>query len=98
MAGQLWVRLIKKTRRVKDSVQACPEGDWQEALLSACRQLDLSLPLILDKHKRDWESYRSIRFLPEHFMEAVSFDRMELEYFDPDDRDTKHRSEDPRNG
>ena len=26
------------------------------------------------------------------------FDRMEIEYFDPDDRDSRRRSDDPRNG
>ena len=31
-------------------------------------------------------------------MEHVPFDRMEIEYFDPDDRDTRRRSDDPRNG
>ena len=98
MAGQLWVRLIKKTRRVKDSVQPCPQGDWLEALEKACYELDLALPLVLPRHHRDWETYRSIRFLPEHFMEPVHFDRMEIELFDPDDRDSKRRSEDPRNG
>ncbi|NLC33257.1 MAG: hypothetical protein GX781_08170 [Clostridiales bacterium] len=98
MAGQLWVRLIKKTRRIKDTVQPCPQGDWRKALEKACHELDLALPLVLGKHERDWETNRNIRFLPEHFMEPVQFDRMEIEYFDPDDRDTKRRSDDPRNG
>ena len=98
LAGQLWVRLEKKTKRIKDSVAPCPEGNWLEALNLACHELDLPLPLVLTRHLRDWESHRSVRFLPEHFMESVNFDRMEVEFFDPDDRDTKHRSEDPRNG
>ena len=98
MPGKLWVRLIKKTKRVSDSVQECPEGNWLEALEKACHELDLALPMVLPRHERDWEAYGSMRFLPEHFMEQVHFDRMELEYFDPDNKDKRARSEDPRNG
>lgn len=94
----LWVRLIKKTRIVRDSVVPCPTGDWRPALELACRELDLSLPVALPSHERDWQEHGRMRFLAEHFMEGVSFDRMELESFDPDDRDTRRRSEDPRNG
>lgn len=98
LAGQLWVRLVKKTRIVRDSVVDCPTGDWRPALAAACRELDLSLPITLPNHVRDWESHGRTRFLAEHFMEHVPFDRMEIEYFDPDDRDTRRRSDDPRNG
>ena len=36
------------------------------------------------------------RFLPDAFMEHVDFDRLEIEYIDPDAK--KRRSRDPRNG
>ncbi len=98
LAGQLWVRLIKKTKITGDSVIPCPEGDWKGALAQACRELDLSLPILLPKHEREWQGHGRTRFLAEHFMESVPFDRMEIEYFDPDDRDTRRRSDDPRNG
>ena len=56
------------------------------------------MPVQVPKHERDWAEYRQTRFLPEHFMEAVPFDRMEIEYFDPDGGGTAHRADDPRNG
>ena len=40
LAGQLWVRLVKKTRIVRDSVVDCPTGDWRPAL--AAREFDTS--------------------------------------------------------
>ncbi len=98
MARQLWVRLMKKTRMTGDGVAPCPDGDWKKALADACRALDLPLPILLPKHEREWADHHATRFLPEHFMESVPFDRMEIEYFDPDDRDSRRRSDDPRNG
>ncbi len=98
MARQLWVRLIKKTKIMKDSVVDFPSEDWRPALEAACRELDLSLPITLPSHERDWADYGRTRFLAEHFMESVPFDRMEIESFDPDDKDTRRQSEDPRNG
>jgi hypothetical protein len=35
------------------------------------------------------------RFLPDAFLDSVDFDRMEIEYIDPDAK--KKRSKDPRN-
>lgn len=98
MAGQLWVRLIKKTKIAGDSVVPCRPESWKEALQKACRELDLPLPILLPKHEREWEEHGRTRFAAEHFMEGVPFDRMEIEYFDPDDRDSRRRSDDPRNG
>lgn len=99
MAGQLWVRLMRKNKMVRDTVAHCPQGeDWRAALTAACHQMDLPVPVQVPKHERDWAEYRQTRFLPEHFMEAVSFDRMEIEFFDPDSGAAARRSQDPRNG
>ncbi|MDI9521279.1 MAG: hypothetical protein QM308_09060 [Bacillota bacterium] len=86
MAGSIWVREIKKNRIIKDVTAPCPDGDWESALVIACRSLDIEMPLVVNRHHRDFEEFRQLRFLPEHFLESVPFDRLEVEYFDPDDR------------
>ncbi|MHC1786969.1 MAG: hypothetical protein AB9880_07905 [Christensenellales bacterium] len=98
MAGQLWVRLVKGAKILKDVVVPCPAADWQEALREACHKLDLSVPIQVPRHLRDWEAYRQTRYLPEHFMDGLRFDRMEVEYFDADQGAARKRSDDPRNG
>lgn len=98
MAGQLWVKLINKGKITEDTVAPCPDGDWQEALREACHQLDISVPITVPKHLRDWESSRQARFLPEHFMDGLRHDRVEIEYFDPESDSPGRRSQDPRNG
>ncbi len=84
MATGIWVRLMRKNRIERDITEDCAHGDWQEALEKACHQLDVSRPMILPRHQRDWDQFNQARFLPEHFVESVSFDRMEVEFIDPD--------------
>ena len=84
MATGIWVRLMRKTRIERDLTVECAHSQWQEALEDACRQLDVGRPMILPRHQRDWDQFNQARFLPEHFVESVSFDRMEVEFIDPD--------------
>lgn len=97
MAGQLWVRLMKKAKIVKDAVVPCSEGDWQQALQQACHQLDVAAPVSVQKHHRDWEEFGQTRFLPEDFLEPLHGDQLEVEYFDPEGGEGSRRSQDPRN-
>ena len=84
MSQGIWVRLMKHGKIMESSVQACAPEDWEDALTEACRQLDAPKPVILPRHERDYHSFHQSRFLPEHFVESVSFDRMEVEYIDPE--------------
>lgn len=95
MAEALWVRTIRHHRMDKQVVIPCGRDDPQDALDEACRKLDLSRPLWLDKNQREWDAFGQTRFLPDAFLEHVSFERMEIEYIDPDA--PKRRSQDPRN-
>ncbi len=84
MATGIWVRLMRKTRIERDVTIPCMYDEWQEALEAACHRLDVPKPLLLPRHERDWAEFSQARFLREHFMEDVPFDRMEVEYIDPD--------------
>ena len=75
---------MHKTHILRDVTVPCEMEDWQEALSHACHGLDVPRPMILPRHERDWEQFRQARFLPEHFVESVPFDRMEVEFIDPD--------------
>ena len=83
MARGIWVRLIKHGKIKESNVQPCAAEDWEDALTEACRQLDAPKPVILPRHERDYAEFHQARFLPEHFVESVAFDRMEVEYVDP---------------
>jgi len=95
MATALWVRTIRHQKMDKQAVEPCLRDDPLDALDEACHKLDISRPLWLDKHQREWDEFGQTRFLPDDFMEPVSFQRMEIEFIDPDAK--KKRSQDPRN-
>ena len=86
MAQGIWVRLMKHGKMIDSYVQPCAADDWEEALTEACRQLDTPKPVVLPRHERDYLQFHQAKFLPEHFIESISFDRMEVEYIDPEAR------------
>lgn len=80
----LWVRLIRHNRILRDTTYPCTLDSWQDALEECCRKLDVPRPMVIEKHERDWESFSQTRFLPDHFIESVDFDRMEIEFINPE--------------
>ena len=95
MASALWVKTIRHHRTDRQITAPCARGDAREALRNACRELDLPEPLWLEKNEREWAEFGMTRFLPDAFFETVSFERLEIEYIDPDA--PKKKSRDPRN-
>ena len=92
---RLWMRIIKKHRIDKQFIAPCAPGEEREALIALCREVDLPVPMWLEKHEREFERFRRTAFLPDHFIEEVRFERLEIEFLE---EETKTRvSRDPRN-
>ncbi len=82
--GRLWVRVLRGHRSVKDVTVPCARTAPLDALREAMRQADLSMPVWLPKHQADWEKFALARLKPEHFLESVDFDSVELSYIAPE--------------
>ena len=95
MASALWVKTIENHRIHRQITVPCGRDDPRSALLEACHGLDLPEPVWLDKNQREWEEFGMTRFLPDAFFESVPFQRLEIEYIDPDA--PKKKSRDYRN-
>lgn len=93
--ARLWVRVIRRQRIDRQEAWPCAWGEEHKALEEALGVLDLPVPMWLNKHEREWRDFRRTAFLPEHFVEAVEFERLEIEYLD--DSGKKRKSADPRN-
>lgn len=78
--GRLWIRLIKKQRIAKDIMTPCTRENPEDALREALPKLDLGQPIWMSKHYTDWNDYALTRFKPEHFVDPVWFDSMEISY------------------
>ena len=95
MAEALWVRTIRHHRMDRQVTVPCSKSEVQDALSEACHELDLPKPIWLEKNEREWQEFSQTRFLPDAFFESVPFERLEIEFIDPDAK--KRRSPDPRN-
>ena len=84
-AGRMWVRAIKGHRALKDVIVPCRRHEPLPALREALRTVDLGMPIWMARHQADWVSFGLTRFLPEHFLEPVDFDRLEVSYIAPDE-------------
>ena len=93
--SRLWVKLIRNHRIVRHEAVPCAWGEEQQALVELCREFDVPAPMWLNKHENEFEAFRHTAFLPEHFMEEVPFQKLEIEYLD--DENKKRKSSDPRN-
>ncbi len=92
---RLWGVLKKKQKIVEDVVVETERADLdgaREAVDKCCYKLDIPRPLWLPKHESEIERFGRTIFLPEHFVETVSFDRFEVEFLRE-----KGKSQDPRN-
>lgn len=92
---RLWARIIRKHCIERQTTCECTWADAQDALTGICHEFDIPRPIWLDKHEREFHEFRRTQFLPEHFMEDVPFQRLEIEFLEDDDR--SRRSRDPRN-
>lgn len=93
--ARLWIRVIKRHAIVQQSSVPCTWGEQVAVLREAVKDMDIPAPIWLNKHEREFSSFRSTAFLPDHFIEQVNFDRLEVEYLD--DSGKKRESNDPRN-
>ena len=85
--GRLWIRLMKANKSQRDVTVPALRDEPEAALREALPPLDISQPMWLPRHRVDWEEYAFTRFLPEHFVDSVSFDRMEVSYLFPEGED-----------
>ena len=68
MATALWLRTIRHHRIDRQAVEPCTRDNPHDALEEACRKLDISHPIWLDKNEREWEEFGQTRFLPDAFL------------------------------
>lgn len=81
---EMWGRVIKNGRAVKDITVEVTEGDTRTARVFAglaliCRAFDLEQPQWLDGNVAEFFRLSRTRFAPESFIEKVDFDYLQIE-------------------
>ena len=82
--NRLWGRIMKRQRIVKQETVEIEGDDIEEAFLEICRRFDVQRPLQLPKHNREFEQFGRTFYAKEHFTEAISFQKLEIELLMPD--------------
>ena len=92
---QIWAKIIKDHKIQADVVQefslARPSDiyGWTPVISSFCSLFDIERPVILEKHIHELNFFSNTSFKKTDFMDAISFDRFEMEVF-PEKKETQH--------
>ena len=77
-------KLVKGTKIIREAaVEKNDEGlsfrdMLEQCLIELCRDLDIQVPLWLDKNTTEFGRFRVTFFSREQFLERVSFDKFEI--------------------
>jgi hypothetical protein len=88
---KVWGKLIseneiKKSFDVENDTALSFEEKRDNAFEEICYHFDLSVPVWLDKHTKDFISFKRATFYPEDFVEELHYDRMEFDLIKWDDK------------
>lgn len=89
---RIWTKLMKKEKILKDNVYKLPDNyDINRLSLylsDICNELDIAMPILLEKHYHHLYFFKGTTFLPSDFIDPCPFDKMVCELL-PDEEDKK---------
>lgn len=81
---RFWAKIIKNNRTIEScDVEGLEnyssEKNMKYCLEIICDKYDLSIPIILPKHDREWDEFKKLTFYKEDFIDEIDFDKFEFE-------------------
>lgn len=92
---KIWAKVITNHKIIEEAVREFPSArpsdadGWRPVVVTLCKPLDLSCPVILDKHVAELKRFSRTVFTQADFIESVAFDRFELEIFPEKKKETR---------
>ena len=77
--ARIWGIIRIRERIASDAIVEMAVPDLDEALDGLCRMLDVPRPVVLRKHRNEFDRFYRTRFSPGDFIEQVSFAGFEVE-------------------
>jgi hypothetical protein len=77
---RIWGIIRIKEKIAKDAVVSLPLASLDEALDELCKVLDIQRPVVLKKHRSEFQRFGRTRFSPDDFMDFVGFAGFEVEF------------------
>ena len=86
---RLWGKIWKDNRLVRDTIYEEDSQDTRthkvfRGLEKICYELDLAVPMWLDVNVRQFQRHSQARFTQDSFVEAISFDCLEIQVLEED--------------
>ncbi len=84
---RLWGKIIKKDHII-ESLDVSTEKDAsidikrKECFEKICYKLDLSIPMWLEKHTKEFNKFKRATFFADDFIDDVDFDKLEIDLID----------------
>lgn len=84
---KIWARIRKDNKTIDQYTLEVPVksavevDDWNSPLGEICHALNLSRPVILEKHINELLRFNGTVFRADDFLEKISFDKLEIELF-----------------
>lgn len=84
---RIWAKTILHHKIYTEVVREFPLArpsdldGWMPVLHELCQALDLSRPVVLEKHMHELDRFSHTVFRASDFMEPIAFDRFEIEIF-----------------
>ena len=88
---KIYARTMDHDKVLTDNVLVLPEFDrdsFYDFVSSVCQSMDLSTPVVLEKHYNQMQKFNHCVFLPNEFVESVDFMRFVIERMDADDKNS----------
>lgn len=77
---RIWALLKRHQKTLRDIVLEVEDHlGIEEITYLACEKLQISRPIVLSSHQRDWQSFWLVRFSKDLFVEAHSFEFLEIQ-------------------
>jgi len=87
---KVWARAMTKDKILFDKVLEMDadfcDDNFFELVAKICQTMDVSTPVILQKHKNEMKQFNHSIFLANEFMESVNFDKFIVERFDDEEK------------
>lgn len=84
---KLWLKVMKNTKIIKDTVIECSDKENYQANLkvcitTGCEKLDIPKPYWLPSNLTEYNTFNKSTFTEDNFMEEIDFDKLVIAEID----------------
>lgn len=84
---KLWAKKIKDNKiieslNIKNNENLSLTEKKEKCFKEICQKFDLSIPILLKKHDKEFSEFKSVTFYADDFVDNIDFDKLEIDLLD----------------